>query len=191
VLLDGRQVRLRTPRDAMRAGLALVPEDRKTEGLLLGMSMRDNMTLAVLRRLCAGGVIRRGAERSLAQEMMQRLKVRAAGPAVPVGTLSGGNQQKVLLGKWLCGEPKLLLLHEPTQGVDVGAREDLEESIRRAAANGAGVILAGMDASELACLCDRVLVMREGRVGLELCGGLTPERIIDAVYRDGRGRTPE
>jgi ribose transport system ATP-binding protein len=108
---------------------------------------------------------------------------------IAVGALSGGNQQKVLLGKWLCGEPKLLILHEPAQGVDVGARQDLESAIRRAAAKGAGVILAGMDASELATMCDRVLIMREGCIASELRGALSPQRIIDAVYRDGRGRT--
>src|SRR5581483_8377757 len=103
-------------------------------------------------------------------------------PGMVVAQLSGGNQQKVLLGKWLCGRPRLLLLHEPSQGVDVGARRDLERAIGRVADDGAAVLLAGMDTSELAALCDRVLVMREGRIQAELAGALSPELIIDAVY---------
>jgi ribose transport system ATP-binding protein len=104
-----------------------------------------------------------------------------------VGQLSGGNQQKVLLGKWLSGEAKLLVLHEPTQGVDVGARRDIEAAIERAAERGSAVLLAGMDAGELASLCDRVIVIREGRAHAELSGLITPERIIDAVYGSESG----
>ena len=184
----GREFNLRSAsvRDLLDAGVALVPERRAQEGLAFSESLLDNVTLPRMRARGGFGPRGRSWQHDEATRVVRELGVRPADVRIAVGALSGGNQQKVLLGKWLCGEPKLLLLHEPTQGVDVGAREDLERAIRLAAANGAGVILAGMDASELASLCDRVLVMREGRIGLELCGAPSPERIIEAVYREGR-----
>jgi ribose transport system ATP-binding protein len=174
--------------ELLDAGVALVPERREKEGLAFSESVRDNVTLPRTRRRRIGPRSQ-SWQQDEAARVVSELGIRPADVRIAVRALSGGNQQKVLLGKWLCGEPKLLVLHEPTQGVDVGAREDLEAAIRRAAAGGAGVILAGMDASELACLCDRVLIMRQGRIALELRGALSPERIIDAVYQDGRSRT--
>ncbi len=173
-------------RELLEAGVALVPERREQEGLAYSESVLDNVTLPRMRARGRVGPLGRSWQRDEAARVVGELDVRPPDVRMPVGALSGGNQQKVLLGKWLCGEPKLLLLHEPTQGVDVGAREDLERAIRRAAANGAGIVLAGMDATELASTCDRVLVMREGRIACELSGALSPERIIDAVYREGR-----
>jgi ribose transport system ATP-binding protein len=188
--VDGRELDLRVSsvRELLEAGLALVPERREKEGLAFSESVLDNVTLPRIRARGRIGPRRRSWQHDEAARVVRDLDVRPANVRMAVGELSGGNQQKVLLGKWLCGKPKLLLLHEPTQGVDVGAREDLEDAVRRAAADGAGVILAGMDASELACLCDRVLVMREGRIALELDGELAPERIISAVYRERTGR---
>jgi ribose transport system ATP-binding protein len=190
VRVDGRDFNLRSSsvRALLDGGVALVPERREEEGLAFSESVLDNVTLPRVR--ARGGIGPRGRswQHDEANRVVHELGVRPANVHAAVRTLSGGNQQKVLLGKWLCGEPKLLVLHEPTQGVDVGARGDLEQAIRRAAENGAGVILAGMDASELACLSDRVLVMREGRIAVELGGELSPERIIDAVYRERRGR---
>jgi ribose transport system ATP-binding protein len=173
-----------TVRELLDAGVALVPERRDAQGLAFSETVLDNVTLPRVR----GGVspLRRSWQREQAELVVRELGVRPLDVRMPVGALSGGNQQKVLLGKWLGGEPKLLVLHEPTQGVDVGAREDLELAIRRAAAEGAGVILASLDASELACTCDRVLVMRGGHIDMELPGPLTPADIIDAVYRNGR-----
>jgi ribose transport system ATP-binding protein len=174
-------------RELLAAGVALVPERREREGLAFSESVLDNVTLPRLRARGGIGPRRRSWQRDEADRVVRELDIRPPDVHMPVKALSGGNQQKVLLGKWLYGRPKLLLLHEPTQGVDVGAREELERAIRGAAANGSGVILAGMDASELAGLCDRVLVMREGRIASELRGALSPERIIDAVYLEGRG----
>ena len=186
----GRELdlRLSSVRELLEAGLALVPERREKEGLAFSESVLDNVTLPRVRARGRVGPLGRSWQHDEAARVVRDLDVRPANVRMAVGELSGGNQQKVLLGKWLSGEPKLLLLHEPTQGVDVGAREDLEDAIRRAAANGAGVIVAGMDASELACLCDRVLVMRKGRIVLELEGEVRPERIISAVYREREGR---
>jgi ribose transport system ATP-binding protein len=186
VLLDGRPVRLRSPRDAVgRAGIALVPEDRKTEGLLLPMSVRDNLSLAVLRRISRAGVLRRGLEQRLAQTEASRLKVRTASLATRVGALSGGNQQKVLLGRWLLTEPRVLLLYDVTRGVDVATKHEIYELMMRLAAEGRAILFYSSDAEELAHLCHRVLVMREGRVVAELrAPGITAEHVVSAAVRD-------
>ncbi len=185
VLLGGRPVRLRSPRDAVRVGIALVPEDRKTEGLLLPMSVRDNLSLAVLRRVSRAGVLRRGLEQRLAQGEAARLKVRTASLSTRVGALSGGNQQKVLLGRWLLTEPRVLLLYDVTRGVDVATKHEIYELVMRLAAEGRAILFYSSDAEELAHLCHRVLVMREGRVVAELrAPGITAEHVVSAAVRD-------
>jgi ABC-type sugar transport system ATPase subunit len=171
----------------LAAGVALVPERRDRDGLALSETVLDNITLPRVRARSRGPLMRRGWQVQEADRVIGELAVRPADPRMIVGQLSGGNQQKVLLGKWLAGETRLLLLHEPTQGVDVGARRDIEQAIERAARRGSAVLLAGMDATELASLCDRVIVMREGTVHSQVSGELTPERIIDAVYGNGSG----
>src|SRR5262249_36864139 len=148
-------------------GIALVPEDRKTEGLMLAMSIRDNLTLSILRRLTRFGVLRERAERSAAQEMATRLKVRMASLGSPAGSLSGGNQQKVLVGRWLLAEPRIVLLYDVTRGVDVATKHELYELMTQLAAEGRSILFYSSDAEELAHLCHRVLVMREGRVAAE------------------------
>ena len=186
VAVDGRATRLRSPRDAIRrAGIALVPEDRKTEGLLLSMSVRDNLSLALLRQFARFGVLRRGFERRLAQSAVDRLRVRTASLSAKVGALSGGNQQKVLLGRWLLTEPKVLLLYDVTRGVDVATKHEIYELIVRLAGSGRAILFYSSDAEELAHLCHRVLVMREGRVVAELCApDITAERVVSAAVRD-------
>lgn len=172
-------------RQLLAAGVALVPEHRDQDGLAFSETVLDNVTLPRVRARTRGPLLRRGWQLQEARRVIDELAVRPPDPRMVVGQLSGGNQQKVLLGKWLCGETTLLLLHEPTQGVDVGARRDIETAIGRAARRGSGVLLAGLDAGELAAMCDRVLVLREGRVHRELSGELSPESIIDAVYGNG------
>jgi ribose transport system ATP-binding protein len=186
VSVGGRTTRLRSPGDAIRrAGIALVPEDRKTEGLLLSMSVRDNLSLALLRRLARFGVLRRGLERRLAQAEVERLHVRTASLATPVGALSGGNQQKVLLGRWLLTAPRVLLLYDVTRGVDVATKHEIYELIVRLAAGGRAILFYSSDAEELAHLCHRVLVMREGRVVAELhAPDITAEQVVSAAVRD-------
>ncbi len=176
-------------RELLSAGVALVPERRDAQGLAFSESVRDNVTLPRVRARSRRGVLGRSWQSEEAARVIGELGVRPADPRMPVGHLSGGNQQKVLLGKWLCGQPRLLLLHEPTQGVDVGARADIEQAIGRAADAGTAVLLASMDAGELAGLCDRVIVMRDGRPHGEISGEITPERIIEAVYGNGHGRS--
>ncbi len=187
VLAHGRNVRLRSPRDAMRRGVevALVPEDRKTEGLLLEMSVRDNITLSILRLLARSGILRKRLERRLALEMTSELRVRMPGLGAPVGALSGGNQQKVLIGRWLLTKPKVLLLYDVTRGVDVATKHELYELIMRLAANGHAILLYSSDAEELARLSHRVLVMREGCITAEMAGpGITAEWVVAAAVRD-------
>jgi ribose transport system ATP-binding protein len=173
------------PRDLLAAGVALVPERREAEGLAFSETVLENITLPRVWARSGPGLLRRTWQQEEAARVVDELGVRPPDPRLRVGQLSGGNQQKVLLGKWLRGEPRLLLLHEPTQGVDVGARRDLEQAISRAAEKGTGVLLASMDASELAGLCDRVVVMREGAVHQELAHPVSADRIIDAVYGAG------
>jgi ribose transport system ATP-binding protein len=187
VTVNGRTVRLRSPRDALRRGirLALVPEDRKTEGLLLAMSVRDNLTLAILPLLTRAGLLRQRAERRLAEDMVARLKVRTPGIAAPVGTLSGGNQQKVLVGRWLLTEPQILLLYDVTRGVDVATKHEIYELVLKLAAQGCAILFYSSDAEELAHLCHRVLVLREGRIAAELAPpDISAEQIVAAAVRD-------
>ena len=174
-------------RELLDAGVALVPERREAEGLAFSETVLDNITLPRVKGRSRRGLLRRRWQQEEASRVVHELGVKPADPRMQVGHLSGGNQQKVLLGKWLCGEPRLLLLHEPTQGVDVGARRDIEHAIGRAADAGTAVLLASMDAGELAGLCDRVIVMREGSPHSELSGEITPERIIESVYGGGNG----
>jgi ribose transport system ATP-binding protein len=175
------------PRDLLDAGVALVPEGRQAEGLAFSETVLDNITLPRVRARSGTGLLRRSWQQEEARRVVNELGVRPPDPRMRVGQLSGGNQQKVLLGKWLGGDPRLLLLHEPTQGVDVGARQDLEHAIGRAAERGTGVLLASMDAGELASLCDRVIVIRNGTRHSEISGEITPERIVDAVYGNENG----
>ena len=187
IAVEGKRVRIRSPRDAVRrrVGLALVPEDRKTEGLLLELSVRDNLSLAILRRISPFGILRFGEERRRARGMTERLKVRASGLASPVGALSGGNQQKVLVGRWLLAEPRILLFYDITRGVDVTTRHEMYEVMLRLAAEGRAILFYSSDAEELAHLSHRVLVMREGRVAATLePPGIAAEHIVAAAVRD-------
>jgi len=187
ISVNGRQVRLKSPRDGMRrgVGLALVPEDRKAEGLLLAVSVRNNLSLSIMRRISYGGVLRFGFERRLAQEIVNRLKVRTPSLGHPVGALSGGNQQKVLIGRWLLAEPRILLLYDVTRGVDVATKHELYELIIQLAAQGHSILFYSSDAEELARLSHRVLVMREGRIAAELREpDITAERVVAAAVKD-------
>ncbi len=187
IAIGGRAVRIRSPRQAKRRrnGLALVPEDRKTEGLLLGMSVRDNLTLSILDRVARLGMLRALRERRLAQGMVQQLAVRTPGIGAPVGALSGGNQQKVLLGRWLLAEPRILLLYDVTRGVDVATKFEIYQLVTRLAAEGRAILFYSSDAEELAQLCHRVLVLREGRIAAELVPPeISAEQIVAAAVHE-------
>ena len=184
--VNGRNLTLKARRGSteefIRAGVAFVAERRLEQGLAADLSVTQNLTLPRVRS--RGGRFRTGggwqAEETAA--MIRKLDIKPPDPHKAVGTLSGGNQQKVLLGKWLAGKPGLLVLHEPTQAVDVGARHDIIDAIREAAAGGCGVVISSVDAADLAVICDRVLVFRDGAVTAELSGDLTQDDIIHATF---------
>jgi ribose transport system ATP-binding protein len=187
VAVGGKLRTIRRPKDAIRAGIgiAYVPEDRKAEGLLLAMSVRDNLALATLERRSVGGFVRRAAEHRAVREIVDRLAVRTASTGHPVSTLSGGNQQKVLMGRWLLSGAEVLLLFDVTRGVDAGTKHDFYALVADLAAQGRAVLLYSSETEEIAHLCHRVLVMREGRVAAELPGPVgDAELIVAAAMRE-------
>jgi ribose transport system ATP-binding protein len=170
--VDGVAVGRLDPRRAIAAGVAYVPGDRHREGAVMKMTVRENMTLPRLRPLQRlMGRLDQRAERQEVDRWIERVAVRPAEPERALELFSGGNQQKVVLAKWLRNEPKALLMDEPTQGVDVGAKAGIFELIANAAAAGAGVLVCSSDAKELALICDRVLVMRDGEIVAEVSRG--------------------
>ncbi|MBZ4321403.1 sugar ABC transporter ATP-binding protein [Streptomyces huiliensis] len=181
VEVDGRVLRPGDVRAAMRAGVGLVPEDRKAQGLLLDAPLHDNLTLARLHRDTRAGLVDRRAQRREAAAMAGRLKVRMSGLEQPARTLSGGNQQKVVIGKWLLAGVRLLILDEPTRGVDVGAKVEIYRLVNELTAAGCGVLMVSSDLPEVLGMSDRVLVMARGRVVGEVPGGDQGPAAQDAV----------
>ena len=161
--LDGRPITVRTPREAIRAGIGFVTEDRKRYGLILDQTILDNMTLAALRRISGRVLTSRQNERRAAAEPMRSLRIKAPSVETVAGTLSGGNQQKVVLGKWLLTKPKVLFLDEPTRGIDVGAKQEIYAEINKLAEAGLAIVLVSSELPEVLGLSDRVIVLHEGK----------------------------
>jgi len=180
VLLGGRPLTGGSPREAIARGIVLSSEDRKAEGLVLGHSVRENIALPNLGALVRGGLIAGRRERALVGGLVARLGIRLPHAEVPAGTLSGGNQQKVVLAKWLARGSEVLLCDEPTRGIDVGARHDIYGILNDLVATGRSVVIASSDLGEVLGMADRIVVMREGRVAGELANGpeTTPERVL-------------
>jgi len=178
VLLDGARVRFRSPADALRSGVAMVPEDRTTLALFLEQPVRTNMSMAVLPHLRTRRLISRRAERALATDYVGRLCVNTPDIETPVRSLSGGNQQKTVLARWLATKPKLLILDEPTHGVDVGAKAEIHELIRGLAREGIAILLISSELPEILALSARIVVMREGRVAATLAHDEANERLV-------------
>ena len=170
IALRGQTVRIRDPRDAIAHGISYVPEDRRRHGVILEMPIAANMTMAIHPRLFPGAWLRFDAERALAQKYIRDLAVKTPSGELPGGALSGGNQQKVALARWLATEPKVLILDEPTQGVDVGAKAEIHKIIRRLAAEGLAVIMISSDLPEILGMSDRIGVMRGGTLTAILDG---------------------
>src|SRR5436305_4356202 len=162
--LGGKPLKINAPRDAISRGVYLVPEDRRRSGLIVEEVIRKNITLPALRRYSSAGLVRGEEERRVASEVCQRLNVKAPSIESRAGNLSGGNQQKVVLAKWLSLEPKLLIFDEPTRGIDVGAKAEIYDLMRRLAAQGVGVLMISSDMEEILGTSDRVAVMHEGRL---------------------------
>lgn len=182
VLVDGREIRIDAPADAIRAGVGFVTEDRKRFGLILEQTILDNMTLAGLKRISGAFLTDRTRETIAASGPMKSLRVKANSPLTVAGTLSGGNQQKVVLGKWLLTNPKVLFLDEPTRGIDVGAKQEIYSEINKLAETGLAIVLVSSELPEVLGLADRVLVLHEGRVTGEFTRKeATPEKVMSAA----------
>ena len=194
--IDGEAVKMPSPRAAKskRVGMALIPEDRKVEGLMLPMSVRDNLSFAALDRLTRFGIVDRAAERQSVDEMIRLLQIRAADTSAPANALSGGNQQKVVIAKWLMNRPRIILLNDPTRGIDVGTKQELYQLMRRLADEGAAILFYSTDYDELVGLCDRVAVMYDGGIARLLVGAEITERVLVAsalnIGASGETTTP-
>jgi ribose transport system ATP-binding protein len=176
VTVDGAPVRLRSPRAAIRAGIAYVSEDRKDEGIVAGQSVLDNALLAG--RAVRPGRLGRGARTARVRELLAAVELRAAGEHQEIRFLSGGNQQKVVLARWLALAPGILLFDEPTRGIDVGAKSAIHDLVRRLARDGAAVLMVSSELPELLGMSDRIIVMRDGRIAGELPAGATEEDVV-------------
>jgi ABC-type sugar transport system ATPase subunit len=182
ILLEGREVRFSHPAEALRAGIGLVTEDRKRLGLFAQMTVGENITMCTLRQAVNGGLLSRRREANLAGQVVEQLGVRTAGIGAPITTLSGGNQQKTIIGRWLLTRPKVLLLDDPTRGVDVGAKAELYRLMDRLCRDGLGILVTSSELPELLTVCDRILVLCEGWLTAEFSRAeATEQRIMEAA----------
>ena len=178
ISLHGRVVSLQSPADAIRAGVGLVPEDRKRHGFVPGGSVAANVALPQLRRLGRAGIVDGAAERALATRWIEELRVRTPGPDTPVASLSGGNQQKVVLAKWLAAGADVLIVDEPTRGIDVASKMEIYQLLDRLAASGAGILMISSDLPEVLGMSDRVLAMHLGRITGEFDGARATQAAV-------------
>jgi ABC-type sugar transport system ATPase subunit len=185
VLLDGKTIQIKNPGQALKMGIAYVPEDRGTQGLIRQMKIRENISLAILRWLVKGPFVDRGSEKSLAERTIDQLKIRAYSTEQVVNKLSGGNQQKVVVGKWLAAKPRVLIMDEPTRGIDVGAKAEIHRLMSELAQQGLGILMISSELPEILGMSDRVVVMREGNVVAEFSRvEATQEKIAAAMMSD-------
>lgn len=178
VTVAGQAIHIRSPRDAVRAGLALIPEDRQRTGLATALPIGYNFTMASLDRVCNFGFLNHPAERKIAADYTARLRIRASSGKQLAGRLSGGNQQKVAIAKWLVGRARIFLFDEPTRGIDIGAKAEVFEMMDELARSGAAILMVSSEMSELLQVADRILVMRQGKLTGEFTGRCTQEQIM-------------
>jgi ABC-type sugar transport system ATPase subunit len=183
ILVGGTPRRIRSPRDASALGIGMLPEDRKHHGLVLSHEVFKNVTIAALGRFTRWRIIRAAAERAATDHAVRQLDIRMARPGQAVRDLSGGNQQKVVIAKWLVAGKRILIMDEPTRGIDVGAKAEIHRIMRQLADDGVCVIFISAEVPEIARISDRILVMQEGRISEELPGGASQERIMHAVLK--------
>jgi ABC-type sugar transport system ATPase subunit len=184
VLVNGKEIHLTRPRDAIAAGIGLVPEDRNTLGLFDDLDIQHNLGLCRMESLATAGWLHRRRLRDLALGLRDQLQIKMSHPAAPVSSLSGGNQQKVLIARWLAIEPRILVMSEPTRGVDVGAKHEIGNLILELADDGLSFVLCTSDLDELLRLADRILVLHAGRIGAEFRrGAATRADLIHASAR--------
>jgi ribose transport system ATP-binding protein len=185
---DERRVSVDNPGDAVRNGICLLTENRKEEGLVLPMPVRANLTLTDLSRISRAGLLRAGAEKNVSQNFVSKLDMRIASLEQPARDLSGGNQQKLVIAKWLYRDAAVLMLDEPTRGIDVGAKAEIHHLLRQLAAQGKVILFVSSEIPELVALCDRILVLWRGRLAGEVQRDeLDEERILSLAWSGGRG----
>jgi monosaccharide-transporting ATPase len=187
VEIDGVPVRRNSTAAAIRAGAVLLPEDRKSEGIVPNLSVRENIVLAALPRISRAGLVTRAKQDEIVDYFIKRLRIKTSGPDQKVGELSGGNQQKVLLARWLCLNPKVLLLDEPTRGIDVGAKAEVQGVIDELAKEGLGVVLISSELEELIEGSNRVVVLKDGRMVGELSGDQVNEDALMQTLAQAHG----
>lgn len=182
ILMDGEEVRIHSPVDAIAKGISLVPEDRKGQGLVLGMNCRDNMTLPQVDDLKAGPFVAEGSEIAIFDQYRDKLDIRTPGWKQTVGNLSGGNQQKIVIGKWLSMHPNVLIVDEPTRGIDVGSKSEIHNLIRELAAQGYAVIVISSEMPEVLHVSDRIIAMYSGRIMRTFSSDeVTEDNLIQAI----------
>jgi ABC-type sugar transport system ATPase subunit len=184
IYIDEMPFKTSKPWDSLEAGLAYLPEDRKSQGVVAPMSLRANISIAVLKRLCTSGIINIKAERYLAEEYIRKLSIRTPGPDQMVANLSGGNQQKVIIARWLAKKPHILILDEPTRGIDVGAKAEIHRLMDQLASQGMGIIMISSELPEILGMSDRILVLREGHIVGELSRAEATQEGIMALATD-------
>jgi ribose transport system ATP-binding protein len=189
ILLTGEPVTFTSPRDAIRAKIGFSSEDRKADGIIPDLSVRENLTLALLPRLCKRGIVDRTRQQEIVDMFIDRLGIKLSNPEQKISELSGGNQQKVLLARWLCTNPEVLILDEPTRGIDVGAKQEIQTLVGELADDGLSVLLISSELEELITGCDRVLVLRDGATVAELDGTDITEMSILHAMAEGTAAT--
>jgi len=191
ILLEKREVTIRRPDDAIAKGIGFAPEDRKREGLVLVRSVLENASMAILKRLCRFHFVRSHLEKSVVTGFVEKLRVRTPSLEQEVGKLSGGNQQKVVLARWLAARPKVLILDEPTRGIDVGAKAEIYRLIDELANEGLGIMFISSELPEILGLSDRIYVMQNGRITGELSrANATEEAVLALAMADHISAAP-
>ncbi|MGI9048075.1 MAG: sugar ABC transporter ATP-binding protein [Rubrobacteraceae bacterium] len=185
VKVGGKKMKTGSPSAAIKAGVAFLPEDRKAEGIIPNLSVRENIVSAALPSITRAGIVSEKAQDKIVREFMEKLGIKASSPEQKARELSGGNQQKVLLARWLCLNPRVLILDEPTRGIDVGAKAEVQQLIDELAEDGLGVIMISSDLEEVVEGSDWLIVLREGAVAGELSGeGLTENKVMSLIAED-------
>lgn len=190
----GEKAGIHSPADAIKKGMGFCTEDRKTEGIIPHLSVRENITIALLPKLNSFGFVKTKEQDEIVRSYIYRLKIKTPTPEQAICNLSGGNQQKVLLARWMCMNPKLMILDEPTRGIDVGAKAEIEQLIQEFSKSGISVLMISSEIAELERNCDRIIVMREGRVIGELAGDqISQDKVMETIARgsESEGKTHE
>jgi monosaccharide-transporting ATPase len=185
VAVDGTPLHLKSPRDAVRNKIGFAPEDRKTDGIIPQLSVRENLTLALLPHLRRHGIVERKRQAETVNRFIKAIGIKCSSPEQPIRELSGGNQQKVLLARWLCTNPRLLMLDEPTRGIDVGAKRDIQVLVRQLADEGLAVLLISSELEEIIAGSDRVMALRDGRSVAEFTGDQITENALMQAMATG------